>query len=85
MSEDHAVPPGPAEHRRKLARLKKLAGIAFFGLIGVLWLLLEFGGESVHEALGIVGAIGVILWAITWPLRKWKEWQRRRARRRRGA
>ena len=82
MSEDHAVPPSPEEHRRKLAKLKGLVGFAFFGLIGVLWLLLEFGGESVHAALGMIGAVIFGLWIATWPLRKYKEWRRGQRRRR---
>lgn len=80
MSEEHAVPPSPEEHHRKVARLKAFTGYAFFALIGILWLLIEFGGEWVQEALATLVLIGFGIWVITWPVRKWRDWQRGRRR-----
>lgn len=80
MGEDHAVPPSPEEHRRRLAKLRGFVGFAFFGLVGVLWLLLEFGGETVHDALGMAGAAALVLWVVTWPLRRYRQWRRGRRR-----
>ena len=79
MGEEHATPPTAAERRRFAERIRyTIGGLLVAGAV-VLWLLVEFGGDTVQEALGNVLLVIFAAWLLTWPYRKWKAWRRARS------
>jgi hypothetical protein len=81
MSEDHAVPPTREERDALIARIKRTLWIAMGATALAVYLLMEFGGEFGDRVLGTLVVAGFAAWLMTWPMRKWKQWQKGRRKR----